>query len=152
MSNIAMYQDSRYKNVIKRRILKELCSYSSIRIINEFFYEENKVMLLKYSQIISKILEIDYPVSITVDNFFMLVSAIRELYKSNDNIRWLLASYDGSGWWIEIEIIELESFLKEKYEKDNYQFLVIDRINEFVLDVDLSEKKQYELRIIKTNS
>ena len=153
MNNINMYRDPRYKEIIKRRILKKLTSYDSIRVINVFYYDDNKLVLLPYSQAIKRILSYDFPVYKSVKDVYSLISEIKNIYNKNgDHIYWLLSSYDGSKWWIEIEILDLDMFLFDEYKKEKYQFIIIDRKNNFVMDSDLIEGDQYQIRILRIES
>lgn len=150
MYNINMYRDPRYKEIIKRRIIKKLNLYNSIRVINEYYYDDNELMLFPYSQAIKSILSNDFPVFKTIKDVHSLISEIKKIYKTNENhIYWLLSSYDGSKWWIEIEILDLEMFFYEEYKNQKYQFIIIDRQNNSVLDSDLVDGDQYQIRILR---
>lgn len=105
----------------------------------------------EYLKRLSEIYEIGFPVLFTRKvgkNFEDIEYIYKYLNISVRNYRWLIPNFNGSNWWVELEINNLNNFI-DFYCPNNHltSLTVFDVMNSLLFDIEMGET-DYEYRIV----
>lgn len=107
----------------------------------------------KNIKILNEIYKNDFPVFLTKENGDQNYRYIEYLYEylkiTSDFYIWLIPYFNGSNWWIELEISNLYNFVN-LYCPSNHpiNLTVFDISNNLLFDIEIGESA-YEYRIIR---
>lgn len=143
-----MKRDFRYDLIKAKKIRRELNSITGLKILNMYYYDES--IVVPYEEAVHRIIAIDYPVLIRLDQNSLISDILEKIYAPYNNdrrkFRWLIPYYKESMWWIELEITDME-VISNCILRDNLFGIIVDLEFDFVFDIEISDEK-YCIRIL----
>lgn len=135
---------------VLEEIKKSINNQTGISIVHIYYSSDICEDFLK---LLKEIYKITYPISITKKGGGEKIEYIKYLYKYLDlpinNYNWLIPNFNGSSWWIEIKVIELNNFINFYYsDSSSINLTAFDTNNKILFDIEYGEN-DYEYRIIE---
>lgn len=131
-----------------KKIEKNLKSTKGISIIS-IFHDSN--IYANYSDFLNEICKINFPILLTQERGYKKYEYIEYLYKhlniSIQSFKWLIPYFDGSNWWIELQIDNLEEFVKFYFHNKKLNLTAIDTKNKLLFDIEYGESN-FEYRVM----
>lgn len=130
-------------------IVKSISSIAGISILDA--YNSHNVSK-NYIEALNKIYTIDFPILTTKERGLKNIEYVESLYNylnlSMDSFHWIIPHYDGSNWWVELEIGHLDNFINHYYPRNKaIDFTAIDLKYQLLFDIEMGEA-DFEYRII----
>lgn len=134
---------------ILKNIEKNISDIDGISILNVY---NNSNVCVNYVEALNKIYKIEFPIFITKRKGYKNQEYVEHLYKylklPIDSYNWLIPNFNGTNWWVELKIDQLNNFINFYYSDNmSINLTAIDTKNKLLFDIENGEYN-FEYRII----
>lgn len=132
-----------------KNIEKNISDIDGISILNVY---NNSNICVNYVEVLNKIYKIEFPIFITKRKGYKNQEYVEHLYKylklPIDSYNWLIPNFNGTNWWVELKIDQLNNFINFYYSDNmSINLTAIDTKNKLLFDIENGEYN-FEYRII----
>lgn len=132
-----------------KNIEKNISDIDGISILNVC---NNSNVCVNYVEALNKIYKIEFPIFITKRKGYKNQEYVEHLYKylklPIDSYNWLIPNFNGTNWWMELKIDQLNNFINFYYSDNmSINLTAIDTKNKLLFDIENGEYN-FEYRII----
>lgn len=142
------------KQVIKdqyilNKITADINDMTGISMLNAYY---NSSVCINFVEQLNKIYKIGFPILFTKERGHTNNEYVNYLYQyfklPTDSYNWLIPNFEGSNWWIELNIRPLDNFINLYYPSyKSINLTAIDIKNRLLFDIENGES-DIEYRII----